>query len=108
MTEAEIDAASPLAPAMRWWAKVGTDGHYPERYHPLPHHLLDAGMVAQAMWDRFLPQPSRRFIAGALGLTEKEARSWVGFLTALHDLCNATPVLRCQRAASIGAPTRAG
>ena len=47
------------------WAKVGTAGHYPESYHPLPYHLLDAGMVAQAMWDRFLPASSRDLLATA-------------------------------------------
>ena len=80
----------PSASERLLWAKVG-EGRYADAHHPLIHHLIDTGVVAQLMWDRFLSPWSQSRLSSALGLNSSAARSWIGFLAALHDIGKASP-----------------
>lgn len=70
---------------LRLWAKSDPP-------HPLWCHLIDVGAVAEALWDKVLGERTRFRLARSLGLTELEqARPWIIWLTALHDLGKAEP-----------------
>lgn len=73
------------------WAKIGRDGSYPERYHPLACHLLDVGEVCRALWRDALGASARAWVAEALGLPEADAGRHVALWVGLHDLGKATP-----------------
>jgi CRISPR-associated endonuclease/helicase Cas3 len=73
---------------MALWAKERGCGA--ERYHPLPYHLLDVGAVAEAMWDAVLTAAERAAVAQRLQLSEEDARRWLAFLAASHDVGKAS------------------
>jgi len=72
-------------------AKFGTDAERPrDRYHPLHCHMLDVAAGALALWERVLPASVRGMFADDLQLGEEEARKFVAFLAAMHDLGKAS------------------
>jgi len=75
----------------RIWAKTSKET---EEVHSLLYHMLDVGETTLAVWDSALPDSTRASFASALGCSKAEARSWLGFLTALHDLGKASPVFQ--------------
>ncbi|MFF5931608.1 CRISPR-associated helicase Cas3' [Streptomyces hydrogenans] len=64
--------------------------------YPLLFHMIDSGAVAEILWDRFLTQTQRAGIARGLGMPEPQARQWVAFLAALHDIGKLNPCFQCQ------------
>lgn len=78
------------------WAKAGRGEGSGVSYHPLVCHLLDVGAVTEAMWDGVLSPWARTRIASALELEEQDARAWVVFCAALHDLGKCCPPFQHQ------------
>ena len=81
-----------------FWAKLAGE-RTPPTYHPLVCHLLDVAAVAEAMWDRVLPEVVRRDIADGLRVTLAGARAWAVFLAAVHDLGKLSPAFQLRAAA---------
>ncbi|MFC1443135.1 CRISPR-associated helicase Cas3' [Streptacidiphilus sp. N1-10] len=75
----------PLDP--RLWAK---EQGLPHPY-PIGCHSLDAGAMADTLWDQYLTPGQRRVIAQGWAMTEPQAKSLLVFLASLHDLCKITP-----------------
>jgi len=67
-----------------YWGKTRPkDGEFPA-FHLLVYHNLDVTAVVSVWWDA---SPSiRRAFAQAVGLPESQAKAWVLFFIALHDL----------------------
>ena len=91
----------PLEPWQLYWAKTdrdtrGTDEHDAEWTRPLWAHLLDVGHTALLLWERVVPDGLRRQAAASLGLTDREAGSWLAFWIGLHDLGKASPSFQFQ------------
>lgn len=70
------------------WAK--TSGSGDDRWHPLILHLLDVAASADAVLARE-PEKTRQMMAAILGMGWAEARPWLLFLAACHDLGKACP-----------------
>ena len=91
----------PLEPWQLFWAKTdrdtrGADEHDAEWTRPLWAHLLDVGHTALLLWERVVPDGLRRQAAASLGLTDREAGSWLAFWIGLHDLGKAIPSFQFQ------------
>lgn len=72
------------------WAKTPRAAEDSEAWHTLPRHLLEVGAVAEAMWDTFLPVTIQARLRERWQMTDEEARRWVGFLAAVHDIGKAS------------------
>uniref|UniRef100_UPI000690FA3F CRISPR-associated endonuclease Cas3'' n=1 Tax=Kitasatospora sp. NRRL B-11411 TaxID=1463822 RepID=UPI000690FA3F len=59
--------------------------------YPTGCHALDAGAMAERLWNTYLTPAQRRIVADGWGLTEHQARTLVVFLAALHDLAKISP-----------------
>jgi len=70
------------------WAK--TDREEGTRWHPLILHLLDVAASADAILERE-PETTRRRMAEIFGLEWPDARPWLHFVIACHDLGKACP-----------------
>ncbi|WP_198667584.1 CRISPR-associated helicase Cas3' [Glycomyces dulcitolivorans] len=66
------------------------------QFYPLVCHLLDAAAFAGRVWDEYLSDHLRAWIAGSLGLELTEARSFVVLLAGLHDIGKACPGFQFQ------------
>lgn len=77
---------------LRIWGK---ERGLPSPY-PLLWHLVDTAVVAGALWDLYLTQGQRRFIAGGLGVEEDHAKLLVMLWAGLHDIGKATPGFQMQ------------
>ncbi len=69
------------------WAK---DRGLPSPY-PAGCHAIDAAVMADALWKRYLTPRQRHVIADGWGLTQQEARLFIVTLAGLHDLGKITP-----------------
>jgi CRISPR-associated endonuclease/helicase Cas3 len=74
------------------WAKTG-DGV--PGWHPLVLHLLDVAASADAILERE-PEATRRRMGEVLGLPWGEARPWLLFVIACHDLGKACPPFQAK------------
>lgn len=61
------------------------------RVHPAIHHLIDVGCAAEALYQDYLPAPTRRLLAEGFRCDQAEAASRVAVLAALHDLGKISP-----------------
>lgn len=86
MVAAESASVERHAAAM--WAKSTTAAG---AWQPLWTHLIDVGVVARTLAERWLTRPARQGLADGLGLSEEQALAWAAVLAALHDLGKATP-----------------
>lgn len=70
------------------WAKTSraNDG----RWHPLMLHMLDVAASAEAILSRE-PESTRTRMAAVLGLEWEQARPWLLFLIACHDVGKSCP-----------------
>lgn len=75
------------------WAKTSRDND--GRWHPLMLHMLDVAASAEAILDRE-PESTRTRMAAVLGLEWAQARPWLLFLIACHDLGKACPGFQCK------------
>ncbi|MEO8032059.1 MAG: CRISPR-associated helicase Cas3' [Gemmatimonadota bacterium] len=71
------------------WAKTDREGGS-GRWHPLVLHLIDVAACADAILERE-PESTRARMGEILGLDWAEARGWLLFLVACHDLGKACP-----------------
>ena len=93
----ESSSTAPILPNLQpWtlWAKWSSESK--GTWHPLLFHLIDVAMCAEAMWDDVLSPAWKQRLAGNLGLSEKDTRAWVIYLTGLHDLGKACPGFQLQ------------
>ena len=78
---------------VRLWAK--TDNGDNKTWHPLILHLLDVAACADAILARE-PEATRRGMAAILELEWQDARPWLMFFIACHDLGKACPGFQCK------------
>jgi len=71
------------------WAKPGKSGE--TIWHPLILHMLDVAASSEAILERE-PESTRIRMAECLGMNWAEARPWLLFIIACHDLGKACPV----------------
>ena len=72
--------AAPFNPRL-----IGKQRHL-EHPYPLACHSIDTAAMTGALWDHYLTAGQRRALAAGWGLTEQQTRSFLMFLSALHDL----------------------
>lgn len=65
-------------------ADYQSEAEYQAKFHFLPYHCLDVAAVAE-VWIAQSPSLIKQF-AKRLGCSESEAKAWVLFFVALHDL----------------------
>lgn len=82
---------------MALWAKHGKR----LGYHPLLYHLIDVSAAALALWDLALTTAIQTRLAGALGLSMEDARTWLAFLAGAHDLGKASVAFARQVPAAL-------
>jgi len=75
------------------WAKTSRDND--GQWHPLILHMLDVAASAAALLSRE-PESTRTRMAAVLGLEWEQARPWLLFLIACHDLGKACPGFQCK------------
>lgn len=76
------------------WAKTAKNGV--PGWHPLILHMLDVAATADAILARE-PEPTRTRMAECLGMAEwKDARFWLLFVAACHDLGKCCPGFQCK------------
>lgn len=73
----------------------------------LEQHLTDAGNVARALWDEWLPQSAKRAIAESVG-SEELAKKLAVFFVAGHDVGKASGSFQGMVPALAGRAYRAG
>lgn len=82
---------------LKLWAKTSPNADEPNAFHPLICHLTDVAAVTKIIWDKILPNATKRRIARAFGETDfDEANSdkigrLVAFIAGLHDLGKCSP-----------------
>lgn len=70
--------------------------------YPLLFHMIDVGVVAAALWDRFLTSSQRGVIGTGLNVPPEQARSVVAFLAAMHDIGKLIPYFQsCEPLARV-------
>ncbi|MDA8216525.1 MAG: CRISPR-associated helicase Cas3' [Dehalococcoidales bacterium] len=87
------------------WAKTrkGSD-----ETHALLYHLLDAGEVALALWERAFPPATRAHFAAAVGTDEAQAGRVFATWAALHDIGKAGPAFQAKYPPAAGRLLAAG
>lgn len=75
------------------WAKTSRD--FEDRWHPLILHMLDVATSAVTILMRE-PETTRTRMATILGLEWEQAKPWLLFLVACHDLGKACPGFQCK------------
>ena len=81
--------------AQSLWAKKSNDGSL--LWLPLAIHMADSAATAQMLWNRWLPEGTKRAIFGGI-IEESLAERLFIFLAAAHDLGKATPVFQAKPA----------
>ncbi|MEP7149526.1 MAG: CRISPR-associated helicase Cas3' [Acidobacteriota bacterium] len=79
---------------IRFWAKTTHDAvKHPNAYHPLICHMIDVACVAEAMWNKVLPEVTKARLARPFGLENDLAKAGtlISFLAGLHDLGKCSP-----------------
>lgn len=84
------------AAASVWGKSYRNELQTVDRHMPLVQHMLDSGAVADALWDAWMPDSSKRVIAASFGGDDDAARITATFLAAAHDIGKCTPVFSSQ------------
>lgn len=85
-----VSQRSPQAQSL--WAKSGDDtGHL-----SVPQHLVDAACSAAAVFDVWVADNIKREIAGHLGITVEELRTFYIWLAGAHDVGKITRAFQTQ------------
>ncbi|MFF0541987.1 CRISPR-associated helicase Cas3' [Nocardia thailandica] len=74
------------------WAKSDRDG----KSLSLFRHLIDTSVVAELVWDRWLPPHTRQVIATGLPEGLADGRVLLKWLAGVHDLGKLSPAFACQ------------
>lgn len=77
-------------------ARPSTAGAAYPAYHPVAHHMLDVGLVVQALLRDAIHGSMRRFLTRETKLDWEQAISWLSFVGSLHDLGKASPAFQKQ------------
>lgn len=64
--------------------------------YPLVWHMVDAAAMAGVLWERFLTEAQRRYVADQLGVSVDQAGRLVGLWAALHDIGKAVWSFQAQ------------
>lgn len=79
------------------WAKSARFTNEPkDRYRPLLHHLLDAGAVAEVLFDKCVPNGRKQYLARKAGISLQDLRTLCVASAALHDVGKANPRFQSQ------------
>lgn len=90
-----IDSRIKLSNAARsLWGK--SDFGMRQAWLPLFVHVIDSSLVAQRLWDEWLPLSTKRMLSRALSRDEQLIRALFVFLGATHDIGKATPAFQIQ------------
>ena len=88
-----LGAADLSALARSFWAKSGDSGCWLS----VVQHLMDAADVAGLLFDDYLSEHHRRFMASVWGGDRAKARASFVFLAGVHDAGKVSPQFACQR-----------
>lgn len=80
----------------RFWAKLPHEKTDTKKFHPLICHMLDVAAATSEIWQQTLSANARQSIAKAFGLNLDQAKTWIMFLAALHDLGKASPAFQLR------------
>lgn len=90
-----VDCGDLSLQARSLWAKTG-GGDESHLWSPLYVHLLDSFNVAGLLWDEWLSESTRTYLAQSLGADEIIARTLLCWLAGVHDIGKATPSFQCK------------
>ena len=88
------DGLALSAQARALWGK--TDRDVGEEWLPLYVHMSDSALVAEKIWDEWLPEGTREIIASNFNGDATLAKRVTVFLAGIHDLGKATPVFQSK------------
>ena len=88
------DRLALSAQARALWGK--TDRDVGEEWLPLYVHMSDSALVAEKIWDEWLPEGTREIIASNFNGDTTLAKRVTVFLAGIHDLGKATPVFQSK------------
>lgn len=93
----EVTEPSSLLWAKHWNAKASIEERGPgPTWHPLVCHLVDAAMVARALWRRTAQPSLRERLSRGLNADPEIAGRWIVTLVGLHDLGKASPPFQAK------------
>ncbi|HEX8638588.1 MAG TPA: CRISPR-associated helicase Cas3', partial [Pyrinomonadaceae bacterium] len=80
----------------RFWAKTTDDKNDPQRenaFHPLICHLIDVAVTAKSLWDKVLPETTKKRLVQPFDLESdlERAGNLIAFLIGTHDLGKCSP-----------------
>ena len=85
-----FDGVALSLQARSLWAKTG-GGEERNLWSPLYVHMADSACVARKLWDEWLSESAKRFIADSVNDDEDAASALVAWLAGVHDIGKATP-----------------
>lgn len=89
-----LSAYAQLSPAAR--TAWGKHERVTDEWLPLWRHMADSAAVAGRLWDEWIPENVKGFIADPLPQGVADARRLAVFLACAHDIGKATPAFACQ------------
>lgn len=66
------------------------------KWLPLKQHLIDTMKVSGLLWEHWMSDGQKRWILKSMFLEEEEAKRFVEFLGAIHDIGKATPAFQAK------------
>ncbi|HNN07104.1 MAG TPA: CRISPR-associated endonuclease Cas3'', partial [Leptospiraceae bacterium] len=78
---------------LKLWGKADRYDDGKIVWHPLAYHMLDVAAVAEEVLNRE-PESTKMLYAEDYGLPWEEAKGWILFFVALHDIGKATPAFQ--------------
>ena len=78
-----------------WAKKKEKDGIF--YWLPLTQHLEDTKEVMGLLWEHWLSESQRIYIANTMNVEAEEAKSLAMFVGAIHDIGKATPAFQIQK-----------
>lgn len=80
--------------AQRLWAKKARSGN--PSWLPLIIHLEDAAALSKIIWNKWLPEGTKRAVADGCECSEDEAGKLLVFIMAAHDIGKALPLFQSK------------
>lgn len=81
------------------WAKKARDGY--NSYLPLVSHMEDAAAMAGLLWEHWLPDGVKQYIASDISSSLEIAKKLFVFTSAVHDIGKATAVFQFKTSSYI-------
>lgn len=73
------------------WAKTNQEDN---NWHPLIWHLIDSGMVAGILWEKYLSSSFKQEFCNLFKLPDHDATNLLSFWISLHDIGKAGPAFQ--------------